>query len=191
VPGNVDKKEMLIVMKRILSLRLATTAVALLFLMMLSCMDGVATSAPELNSNPDNEKDSAKPPSPDVAPPAGQIKDLQKQVAELQTRVNELQKPRIIAAGTATFNLGEEQDNATRTRVQLSGEVATRLGDDYIVLLTTRFPAGGYPFFVPYWKRAKDGFDVTLVDVTLGPNATASYANRNKAYLIDWIVVKK
>jgi hypothetical protein len=99
--------------------------------------------------------------------------------------------PRIVAAGTATFKLGAEQDNATFTRVQTSDEIAARLGEDYIVLLTARYPAGGYPFFVPYWKKAKDGFDVTLVDVTLGPNATASYATQAKSYPVDWVVVKK
>ena len=84
------------------------------------------------------------------------------------------------------------QDNATNVRVQLKADVAARLGDDYIVLLTNRFPTGGYPFFAPYWKRAKDGFDITLVDVTLAPESVVSYAfNKNKTYLIDWIVVQK
>jgi len=169
--------------RRVLTPRITAAVFALLFLVTLSCTDGVAIA--------DDEKAPAKPPQADVGTTAEQIKELQKQVAELQTRLGELQKPRIIAAGTATFNLGAEQDNATRVRVRLNDDVAARLGEDYVVLLTTRFPTGGYPFFVPYWKRARDGFDVTLVDVSLGNGSTASYDNRNKAYPIDWIVVKK
>jgi hypothetical protein len=103
----------------------------------------------------------------------------------------ELQKTRIVASGTTTFKLAGDQDNATNVRVKLNEEIAKRIGEEYIVLLTQRFPAGGYPFFVPLWKRASDGFDITLVDVALGPNETASYANKNKSYLVDWIVVKK
>src|ERR1700684_3487671 len=115
---------------------------------------------------------------------AGQTQELQKQVMELQ-------KTRIVASGTTTFKLAGDQDNATNVRVMLNEEIAKRIGEDYIVLLTQRFPAGGYPFFVPLWKRASDGFDITIVDVALGPNETASYANKNKSYLVDWIVVKK
>jgi hypothetical protein len=33
------------------------------------------------------------------------------------------------------------------------------LNDDYVVVISSRFPTGGYPFFTPYWKPAKDGFD--------------------------------
>jgi hypothetical protein len=179
------------VRRSVLSPRITTRALALLFLVTLTCLDGVATSAVEAGPDSGDKTDSAKLPPADANTLAAQVKELQKLVAELQTRVSELQKPRIVAAGTATFNLGAEQDNATRVRVQLNGDVAARLGEDYVVLLTTRFPTGGYPFFVPYWKRARDGFDVTLVDVTLGPDSTSSYANRNKTYLIDWVVVKK
>jgi hypothetical protein len=66
------------------------------------------------------------------------------------------------------------------------------LNDDYVVVISSRFPTGGYPFFTPNLKPAKDGFDVTLVDPTIGPGGTASYeTNRNRKFLIDWIVVKK
>ena len=120
---------------------------------------------------------------------AEQIKELRKQVVELKST---LQKPRIIAAGTATLQLGAEQNNKTNVRIKLNDDIAAKIGDDYIVLLTNRFPTGGFPFFVPYWKQAKDGFDITIVDVNLPPNSTSSYLyNRNRTFLIDWIVVKK
>jgi len=100
--------------------------------------------------------------------------------------------PRIAAAGTATFTMKAEQDNATFTHVNLAADIAARLSDDYVVVISTRFPTGGYPFFTPYWKPAKDGFDVTLVDPTIGPGSTAAYTtNANRKFLIDWIVVKK
>lgn len=100
--------------------------------------------------------------------------------------------PRIVAAGTATFRMRAEQDNATFTHVKLAADVAAKLGDDYIVLISSRFPNGGYPFFTPYWKPAQGGFDVTMVDPTLGPGGTASYTtNANRMFPIDWIVVKK
>jgi hypothetical protein len=170
----------------------ATLAFALLFLTAIWYAEGDATSAPQSKADAENQKDSAKSLPGDVGALAGQVKELQNQVAKFQGQVSDMQTPRIVAAGTATFTLGAVQDNATNARVPLKGDVAAKLGDEYIVLLTTRFPTGGYPFFVPYWKRAKDGFDVTLVDVNLGPNSTASYeSNRNKTYLIDWIVVKK
>ncbi|MFT3883229.1 MAG: hypothetical protein QM703_26700 [Gemmatales bacterium] len=132
--------------------------------------------------------------SPGQPPPslADQVRELQQQVAALKTQVVSLATPRIIAAGTATFTLGAVQDNATNVRVKLSAEVTAKLGDDYIVLLTHRFPTGGYPFFVPYWKKAPDGFDATLIDVSIGPNSSSSYMyNKNKTFLIDWVVVKK
>jgi hypothetical protein len=47
--------------------------------------------------------------------------------------------PRIVAAGTATWKLGKVQDNSTSVRVQLKDEIALRLGDDYIVILTSRY----------------------------------------------------
>ena len=88
--------------------------------------------------------------------------------------------------------MGALQDNATFTHVKLAADVAAGLGDDYIVLISSRFPASGYPFFTPLWKPAKDGFDVTMVDPALGPGATESFAfDANKTFLIDWIVVKK
>lgn len=99
--------------------------------------------------------------------------------------------PTIVAAGTATFQMRAQQDNATFTHVKLADDIAAGLGNEYIVLLTARFPKGGFPFFAPYWKPAKDGFDVTLVDASLGSGSTASYDNANHTFPIDWIVVKK
>lgn len=99
--------------------------------------------------------------------------------------------PRIVAAGTAVFQLAGVQDNAGRARVGLEPVVAAGLGTDYVVLLTPRLPPGGYPFFVPYWSPAPNGFDVALVDVTLGPGSAASYATQGKNYLVDWLVVCK
>jgi hypothetical protein len=178
--------------QRILLTLIATTAFTVLFLVTLSCVNAVATSATQSTSDTVDQAGSAKTPPANADTPVLQVKELRKQFADLQARVSQMQTPRIIAAGTATFHLGAVQDNATSARVQLDGGVAARLGADYIVLLTNRFPTGGYPFFAPYWQRAKDGFDITLVDVTLGPDSTASYAyNKNKIYLIDWVVVKK
>ncbi|HWY87328.1 MAG TPA: hypothetical protein VNX28_11415 [Gemmataceae bacterium] len=167
------------------------TAVTLL-LVTVSCLDDVATSAPPPLSLADNQKDPAKDPPTDVEALAGQVKELQKQLAALQARVDETQSPRIIAAGTATFELGKVQNNATFVRVKLNADVTARLGADYIVLLTTRVPTGSFPLYVPYWKKAKDGFDVTLANVTLGPDGNVSYLFRtDKTFPIDWIVVKK
>jgi len=119
--------------------------------------------------------------TPDVEKLAAQLRDLQKQISET---------PRIVAAGTATWRLGKAQDNSTSVRVQLKDEIASRLGDDYIVILTSRY--SGYPFYSPYWKKAEDRFDITLVDPTLAPDGTVSYIiNVNRTFLIDWIVVKK
>lgn len=125
---------------------------------------------------------------PAAAPPAlaDQIKEMQKQLAELRS-----QTPRIVAAGTATLRRPELMDNTTHVHVRLSEEFASKLGEDYIVLLTNRYPVGGYPYFSVYWKRAKHGFDVYLVDISLNWGTTASYTNKNTAYLIDWMVVKK
>ena len=175
--------------RRIISTLVLATAFSVLFLTMLPCMNSVATSAPP---NSGSQADSTKPLQAAVDAQARQLKELQKQVADLQARMGQMQTPRIVAAGTATFHLGAVQDNATNVRVKLDSGVAARLGSDYIVLLTNRFPTGGYPFFDPYWKLAKDGFDVTLVNTALGPNSTSSYEyNKNRTFLIDWIVVKK
>ncbi len=175
--------------RRIISTLILTTAFGVLFLIPLPCMNGVATSAPPSSGS---QADSTKALQFTVDAQAQQLKELQKQVADLQARVSQLESPRIIAAGTATFHLGAVQDNATNARVKLNPDVVARLGSDYIVLLTNRYPTGGYPFFDPYWKLAKDGFDVTLVDTTPGPNSTSSYEyNKNRTFLIDWIVVKK
>lgn len=112
---------------------------------------------------------------------AAQVRDLKKQIMET---------PRIVAAGTATWQLGKVQNNSTSVRVQLKDEIASRLGEDYIVLLANRYSE--YPFYSPYWKKAKDGFNITLVDPGLAPDGTVSYIiNVNRTFLVDWIVVKK
>jgi hypothetical protein len=117
----------------------------------------------------------------DVEKLASQIKELRKQMAET---------PRIVAAGTATLKLGKVQNNSTSVRVQLKNEIASQLGQDYLVLLTNRY--SGYPFYVPYWKKANDGFDIILVDLALASDGTVSYIiNVNRTFLVDWIVVKK
>jgi hypothetical protein len=101
-----------------------------------------------------------------------------------------LETPRIVAAGTATWQLGKVQDNATSVRVQLKEAIASHIGEDYIVFLSNR--NSGYPFYSPYWKKAADGFDITLVDASLARNGTVSYIFKvNRTFLVDWIVVKK
>ena len=99
--------------------------------------------------------------------------------------------PQLVAAGTATYVRPAIQDNKRTVRVKLPVEIAAHLGDDYIVLLTNRFPTGGYPFFSVYWRRATDGFDISLVDVEINEGTTASYGNPNTKYLVDWLVIKK
>jgi hypothetical protein len=117
----------------------------------------------------------------DVEKLAAQIRDLQRQLAE---------SPRIVAAGTATWQLGPVQNNSTSVRVQLKDEIASRLGEDYIVILTNR--NAGYPYYSPYWRKSKNGFEITLIDPNLAPGATVSYLfSVNRTYQVDWIVVKK
>jgi hypothetical protein len=160
--------------------RMTTVAVAGVFLVTLFCWHGVAISPAQ--------------PAPGQLPLTAvqQLKELQKQLAELKKQVSELQKTRVVAAGTATWERPRIQANRTSTRVKLGPAITAQLGKDYIVLLTNRFPAGGYPWFDCYWKAAADGFDITLVDPTIvGGLQTASYENRNTSYLIDWVVVKK
>ena len=99
--------------------------------------------------------------------------------------------PAIAAAGTATVQLGAEQNNTTFAHIKLAADIAAHLGDDYIVLVSARYPKGGYPFFTPYWKPADGGFDVTMVDTALGTPGSASYDNPNHTYPVDWIVVRK
>lgn len=120
-----------------------------------------------------------------------QVKQLQQQLADLRKQVNEMGKSRTVAAGTATYSRPAIQDNSTFSRVKLSPEIASKLGDEYIVLLTNRYPTGGYPFFGVYWKRAADGFDIYLVDIEINDGTTASYSNPNTKYLIDWAVIRK
>jgi hypothetical protein len=106
----------------------------------------------------------------------------QKQAAE--------QTPRIVCAGTAVWKLGRVQDNATSVRVQLQDDIAARIGEDYIVLLTPRFT--GFPYYIPYWKKAQGGFDIVLVDPSLAQGGTVSYIIPvNREFPVDWMVVRK
>jgi hypothetical protein len=119
---------------------------------------------------------------------AGQVKELQKQVAELKSQVSDLKTPRIIAAGTATIRLGPVQDNKTSIRIKLASDVVARLGGNYTVQLTNRYPTSG-DFFVAYWKPATDGFDIFLADphlIGVGINP-----DQKVPYYVDWIVVQK
>ncbi len=161
---------------RILSLFIITTA--LLFLSPLNFIDRPASFASQPAANSGSDKDAI----------AGQIKELQKQVAELQSQVGVLKTPRIVAAGSVTIKLGATQENKTSIRVKLNSDVVDRLGGNCIVQLTNRYPTGG-AFFVPYWKRATDGFDIFLAD----PSATSGIQiiRDKEPYYVDWIVVQK
>jgi hypothetical protein len=145
---------------------------ALLFLGALGYQNHVASQ-----TKPAAEKDTL----------AEQVKELKKQAIELQARAH------IVAAGTAIYTRPEVQDNRTVAQVKLPADVAKGLGENYIVLLTMRYPAGGYPYFNCYWKKSESGFEISVVDTTVtGPGGvTASYTNRHKDYPVDWIVVKK
>lgn len=170
-----------------MSSRMTTMATSAILLVTLLCWHGAANSTTQPTQ--DKKELPRLPPAEDGG---GQLKELQKQLAELKKQVSDLQKPRIIAAGTATWERPRVQANNTSKRVKLAPEIAAQLGKEYIVLLTNRFPAGGYPWFDCYWKVADDGFDITLVDPTIvGGLQTASYTNGTTEYLIDWIVVKK
>ena len=162
--------------RHILSSVVVTTV--LLGLVAFLWQDEAATSASQPKANAEGDKDSL----------SGQVKELQKQFAELQKQVGE-QKPHIVAAGTATWKCPDLQKNTLSTRVELPGNVAQGLGQDYIVLLTNRLP-GGFPYFVPHWKLAPDGFDITPVDTTVTATTPAGYGV-NRTYIIDWVVVKK
>jgi outer membrane murein-binding lipoprotein Lpp len=162
--------------QRVLSFVIITTAVFCLVL--LSWKDQAATSASQPIACSEGDKDSL----------SSQVKELQKQVHELQKQVGG-QKPHIVAAGTATWKCPDVQRNTLSTRVKLPKDVVKGLGTDYIVLLTNRLPAG-YPYFVPHWKLAEDGFDITPVDTAVSDTTAASYAVK-RTYLIDWVVVKK
>jgi hypothetical protein len=97
-----------------------------------------------------------------------------------------LEAPRILAAGTTTANIEKS------VRVKLKNDVSKQLGEHAIVLLTTRAPVDGLPVFVPFWKSARDGFDITLGDTTLPANTTRIYlGTKNREFTVDWIVVKK
>jgi hypothetical protein len=125
--------------------------------------------------------------SPDKDTLAEQVKELTNQLNKLQARAH------IVAAGTAIYTRPEVQDNRTVAQVKLPNDVVKRLGEDYIVLLSMRYPIGGYPYFNCYWKKSESGFEISVVDTTVtGPGGvTASYTNRHKDYPVDWIVVKK
>lgn len=161
----------------VLSLVIFTSALP--FLVTSNFSDRPASFAAQPAANSDNDKVTV-----------GQIKELQTQIAELQSQMSALKTPRIVAAGTATIKLGVTHDNRTSTRVKLRGDVAAQLGGNCIVQLTNRYPTGG-SFFVPYWKQATDGFDITLADPSLVGTAIISNRGQNEPYLIDWIVVQK
>lgn len=163
-------------------MRTITGRIGLLPFVILAALLCVASIFPSLpNAQAVDDKDSV----------AEQVKTLQKQITELQARQNDMEKVRIAAAGTATWTRPQWQENKSAVRVKLPAEVTAQLGKDYIVLLTTRLPTGGYPYFAPFWKAAPDGFDIILVDPSLANGGSASYDNPNKTYLIDWVVVKK
>ncbi len=149
---------------------------ALFFIGVFACQDRAATGMSQAKADAGDAKDAL----------SEQVKALQKQVSALQAR---LDGPRVVAAGTATWTRPASQKNDTSTRVKLPAEVVAALGKDYIVLLTSRLPSGD-PYFVPHWKAAPDGFDITPVDTAVTATTPASYAVR-RTYLIDWIVVKK
>ena len=165
--------------QRDLSLLIFTSAI--LFQTTLSFNDHSASFAAQPAANSGNDKDHGV---------VGQLKELQKRVAELQTQVSDLKTPRIVAAGTATIKLGPTHDNRTSIRVKLRGDVVAQLGGNCIVQLTNRYPTRN-SFFVPYWKPATDGFDITLADPALVGTAIISKRDQNEPYYIDWIVVQK
>src|ERR1700677_4347400 len=99
------------------------TACTLIILAALSYLSIAATSPQSTASAPDKKA------SPAAESTADQVKDLQKQVAELRTEFASLQRPRIVAAGTATWKRPDVQDNRTATRVKLSGEITALLGE--------------------------------------------------------------
>jgi hypothetical protein len=170
---------------RIISTLVLATAFSVLFLIMLRCMNGVATSAPP---NAGDQADPTKALQVAVDAQARQLKELQKQVADLQARVGRMQAPRIAAAGTATIKLPGIQDNKQTIRVKLPADIAARLGANCIVQLTNRCPTGGC-FFVPYWKPANDGFDILVADPSL--EGVQIIPHDKELYYIDWVVVRK
>jgi len=161
----------------VLSRRVGTIAIILV---------AIGVSAALLRNALCADDNPGKPPDAAVT-----VQQLQQQLADLKKQIGEMGKSRIVAAGTATYTRPAFQDNKSFSRVKLSAETASKLGDDYIVLLTNRFPTGGYPYFEAYWKRSADGFDIYLVDISMADGTSASYDNPNSKYLIDWAVVKK
>lgn len=121
---------------------------------------------------------------------AAQLKDLQDQVAALRTR-HDTPCPQIAMVGTATWTRPDILENRTGVRVALPPDIARQLGEDYVVILTNRFPKDGYPYLATYWTPADNGFEIRLVEPTLPQGGKISYASANRNYLVDWIVVKK
>jgi len=156
------------------------------------CTGGPAPSAAEPQGDGAGQQDAAKSAPADLGTLAGQIKELQKQVAALQARAGAASAPRIIAAGTATWHrpgFPKQSDyDAGQARCRCRREAGDRLHRAADEPVSQR----GYPFFVPYWKPANDGFDVILVDTSIdGDGETSNYPNPNTTYPIDWVVVKK
>jgi hypothetical protein len=155
----------------------------------LAAVYSAGKSAAQAVSNAPSAKSSAATTATDkTAPAAGPATDSAGAADQNHSATH---APQLVAAGTATYVRPANQDNKRAVRVKLPAEIAAHLADDYIVLLTNRFPTGGYPFLSAYWRPATDGFDILLVDVELGQDTTASYVNPNTKYLVDWLVVKK
>jgi hypothetical protein len=66
-------------------------------------MNDDPTLAQQPKSGDGGQKQPVKTVTADDRPLGEQVMELQKQVAELRTRLNGMQTPRIVAAGTATF----------------------------------------------------------------------------------------
>jgi hypothetical protein len=167
---------MTMIRQSIISLLILTGALLVLITFSFNGLPAISASQPA--TNPGDDKESV----------VGQIKELQKQVAELQRQVRDPKTPGIVAAGTATITLPRIQDNKQRILVKLSADIAAQLGGNCIVQLTNRYPTGG-SFFVSYWKRAADGFDILVADPSM---TSGNYIiNDKEPYYIDWIVIQK
>jgi hypothetical protein len=167
---------------RFASVNIAGLGVSIVFV--LAGVYSAGKSAAQTVSNSGSAKSPATPTATDRTAPADSA-------AAADHNNSAVHAPQLVAAGTAKYVRPANQDNKRAVRVKLPAEIAAHLGDDYIVLLTNRFPTGGYPFFSVYWRPAADGFDISLVDVELGDGNTASYDNPNTKYLVDWLVIKK
>jgi hypothetical protein len=183
-PFTVYPKERIMLCYKNLIVLITISVIGLILL-------GTPASATLLNSAAAQQKDSPKTPSTDIESLAAQVKELQKQLVALQAKVNETPTPRIMAAGTATFERPRMLDNQSGVRVKLSAEVIARLGEDYVVLLTPHLSPGNFPYLIPFWKKTADGFEIIPVDTSLGTGNLASYSNPSNKHLVDWVVVKK